>query len=95
MKNPDNPPFVVSAVHGRVSMDLNAHYKGQRWPENRVRGLLTDRKIEQYRREGFYSPEWRAARREIWAKRQKKREPKENRDGNFLKIDGRLIYSPI
>lgn len=83
-----------TSAHG-ISMDLDAHYKTQHWPANRIGGLLTDRKIEHYRRNGFYSEDFRGARRDIWAKRKKKRDAYETRDGNFIKTDGRLIYNPI
>lgn len=56
-----------------------------------VRGPLTDRKIEQYRKMGFYSNEWRTARKEFW----KNRETRKRVHSNFVQAeDGRLIYSP-
>lgn len=57
-----------------------------------IRGFLTDKKVEHYRKQGYYSEEWRSARRELWARRAEKRK----RRGNFLEAeDGRLIYSPL
>lgn len=56
-----------------------------------LRKRLTDRKIAQYEREGYYSPEIKAARRELWAKRAAKRA---QRDGNFIVSEGRPIFSP-
>lgn len=52
------------------------------------RALLTDRKIEQYRKRGFYDPEYRKARKEFAEKKHRKR------SGNFVESDGRMIYSP-
>lgn len=53
---------------------------------------LTDRRIEQYRKAGWYSEEFREARRELMAKNRVKRAV---REGSFLKQqDGRLIYAP-
>lgn len=56
------------------------------------RGRLTDRKIAQYERKGFYSAEYRAARKELMERKAKKQL---NRSGNFdVAGDGRLIYNP-
>ena len=65
------------------------------WNEARlsVRKRLTDRKIAEYERRGFYSEEYREARRELWAKQAAKRQSLRN--GNFVERDGRLIYSPL
>ena len=53
-----------------------------------ILGPLTDRKIEKYAADGWYSEEFRKARREL---RNKKK-----RVGNFLECqDGRFIYSPL
>lgn len=57
-----------------------------------VRGPLTDKKIEKYREQGWYSPEFRQARREMFARRKEKQE---RREGNFLVGEnGRLVFSP-
>jgi hypothetical protein len=56
-----------------------------------IRGRLTDRKIAQYERLGYYSSEYRTARRERMAKQQSQRL---KRDGSFVTRDGRLIYAP-
>ena len=53
-----------------------------------MRGPLTDKRIEHYQQRGFYSAEYKAARRELMAKRAAKR------DGNWVERDGRWIYSP-
>jgi hypothetical protein len=55
------------------------------------RGFLTDRKIEQYRKAGWYSEAYRTARRELMDKKQKQREA---REGGFVRVEGRLIYAP-
>jgi len=52
---------------------------------------LTDRRIAQYQKAGYYSPEWQAARREMWARRAARQS---ERQGNFTVTDGRMIYSP-
>jgi hypothetical protein len=58
-----------------------------------MRGPLTDRKIEQYEKRGYYSAEFREARREMWQRQQAKRM---RRDGNFLlREDGSRIYAPL
>lgn len=65
------------------------------WSQTRllVRGKLTDRKIEKYMAEGWYSQEVKDMRRERQARRNAK---KMKRDGSFLiAADGRKIYSPI
>lgn len=55
-----------------------------------VCGPLTDKKIEKYRREGYYSEAYREARRELWNKR------RQRRDGNFLvRPDGTKVFSPM
>lgn len=60
------------------------------------RGPLTDRQIAKYQARGFYSPEYRKARKEIMDKKRVKRlELEARREGNFLTVDGRLIYSPL
>ena len=52
------------------------------------RGELTDRKIDKYIKAGFYSAEFREARRALMAKKAK-------RQGNFIQTEsGKLIYSP-
>lgn len=54
--------------------------------------LLTDARIEYYRARGWYSAELREMRRE---RNRKRMERQALREGNFLKQDGRLIYSPL
>jgi len=52
-------------------------------------GPLTDRKIEKYRTQGYYSQEFKEARKKLQAMRRGKRE------GNFTRTVERLIYSPL
>lgn len=55
-----------------------------------IRGPLTNKKIEAYRQQGYYSPEFREARREYMKRKQRLRK------GNFVEgEEGRLIYSPL
>lgn len=53
-----------------------------------MHGPLTDRKIAKYEKEGWYSDEFRQARREKMAR-------KSSRNGNFIVRDGSLIYNPL
>lgn len=48
---------------------------------------LTNRDIAKYETRGYYSPEFREARRAFWEQRKSKR-------SNFSTRDGRLIYCP-
>jgi len=68
------------------------------WNETRMllRGPLTDKRIEYYRERGWYSAEFREARRGLIASQNAKRQEREaRREGNFLVFsDGRQIYSP-
>lgn len=57
-----------------------------------VLGPLTDRKIEKYREKGWYSAEFKEARKKLMEK--KRIENHVRRVGNFFESDGRLIYSP-
>jgi len=64
-----------------------------RWPKAQVGLKLTDKRIEFYRKHGYYSAEIRQARRELWEMRERRRDAK--RVGNFLQSEsGSLIYSP-
>lgn len=79
-----------------IDMDLGTHYPRPSFDRMMLRGPLTDRKIAKYAREGWYSNELREFRRERNAKRLAKRQAREAiREGNFIKQDGRLIYSPL
>lgn len=64
------------------------------WNTDRMlfKGLLTDRKIKKYQEKGWYSAEFREARRKLMEK--KRIENHVRRVGNFFESDGRLIYSP-
>jgi hypothetical protein len=50
--------------------------------------LLTDRDISKYAAKGYYSAEFREARKTLWQNRAQKRK------SNFVSRDGRLIYCP-
>lgn len=51
---------------------------------------LTDKRIAHYEARGYYSAEFREARRQHMAKKSKVR-----RAGNFMTLeDGRMVYSP-
>ncbi len=66
------------------------------WNEARLlmRGRLTDKLISKYQRKGYYSHEFKEARRELMAKKKARRDAV--RSGNFLTTsDGRLVYSPL
>jgi hypothetical protein len=68
-------------------MDPRVNLKGRRL-DNVIGKELTDRKIEEYIKRGFYSEEFRQARRDL-------RNRRGRRDGNFLVFpDGRRVYSP-
>jgi len=54
---------------------------------------LTDKRIDFYKERGWYSSEFREARRELQAMKQKRQA---KRSGNFIEmIDGSLVFSPI
>lgn len=57
-----------------------------------LKGPLTDRKIQKYQKEGWYSPEMKQKRRE---RQEKKAARRARREGNFI-VDkmGSAIYSP-
>lgn len=59
-----------------------------------MRGKLTDKQIDAYAKAGWYSPAFREARREAWQRQQAKRIDRAKRSGNFLVVDGRMIFSP-
>ena len=72
-----------------ITMSPDAHYRTG-WPSvGFMRGPLTDRKIAKYQKLGYYSAEFREARKELQARKRK-------RKGNFVESeDGRLVYSPL
>ncbi len=82
------------AQHGDP-YDFNENRVPSGWNEAKLMRLapLTDRKIDRYEKLGYYSPEYRAARRELQERKAAKRA---NRQGNFdIASDGRLIYRPL
>jgi hypothetical protein len=52
---------------------------------------LTDARIARYRKLGYYSAAFQSARREFWTNQAARRTA---REGNFDKVDGRLIFRP-
>lgn len=63
------------------------------WSESRMlrRSKLTDKQIRKYEEQGWYSVEFKEARRERMLKQSKSRK----REGNFdVAEGGRLIYRP-
>jgi hypothetical protein len=65
-----------------------------------LKGPLTDRAIDRYKAQGWYSDEMRAARKERQAKKAEQRQRAaarrgEKRGGNFIVREGRMIYSPL
>lgn len=73
-----------------VSMSPAAHYVGSNsWSRRAImRGKLTDRRIDQLRKAGYYDPDAIKARADY------RRRAAIAKRGNFLEVDGRLIYSP-
>lgn len=57
-----------------------------------IRGKLTDKQIDRYIKAGYYSSDYRKARKEYWKKKAERR----RRFGNFEQAeDGRLVYNPF
>ena len=56
-----------------------------------IRGPLTDRKINEYAKRGWYSSEYKAARRD---RMNKQRSKQAVREGSFLRTGNTLIYAP-
>lgn len=95
------PPDVAAAnarhdaEHGDYR-DFNETRVRSAWDESRImrRKALTDRKIKQYEAQGYYSPAFRDARRELQDRKAARREARAMRDGNFDIIQGRMVYRP-
>lgn len=93
-EDPYVDPIELAAANQRhdaqlhsVPMDPSVPIRS-RWASSNVpKGELTDKKINKYQKLGYYSPEYRQARKEFQAK-------KRARSGNFDLIDGRMIYRP-
>ena len=60
------------------------------WPDIHYKGPLTDKEIAQYQEAGFYSAEFREARK-LWMARK----ISSRREGNFIRTEDGIIYSPI
>lgn len=88
-----------------ISMDPSVRYGKGPWEKAIVGKLLTDRKIRQYEKEGFYKVEARSARKELRDMRafrhrlnqvSRDQEHMERISQNIYRAaDGRLIYSPV
>lgn len=63
------------------------------WKESMflMKGPLTDKQIEKYAAKGYYSEEYRSARRQLI---EHKKQKQQEREGNFLLQEGRMIYAP-
>lgn len=63
------------------------------WNETRLsrRKPLTDKKIQKYIEQGYYSAEYRKARKELQV-----RKAKAKRVGNFIESEpGKFVYAPL
>lgn len=63
------------------------------------RGVLTDKKIRAYAKAGYYSAEYKAARKKLMDKKTAQHNfynatQTFTKRGNFIERDGRLIYAP-
>ena len=65
-------------------------YRAPKCYDNIVGKPLTDRRIEYYEKRGWYEAENKAARK----KRAEERAARQQRKGNFVQRDGRMIYCP-
>ena len=83
---PDNARF--DREHDRTFAFSRIHCAFR--PDQLIRkGKLTDKKIAKYEASGYYSDDFRQARKQLWQKKSQRR-------GNFdLTDDGRMIYRPI
>jgi hypothetical protein len=72
----------------------NRHPLRGSWNESRLLmgKRLTDRRIGQYQKRGYYTEAFRQARRELM---ERKRGNRIQREGNFVEQNGRMIYSPL
>lgn len=55
---------------------------------------LTDWKIAEYKRRGYYSAAFREARADLLRRKRIRHEVRSKRQGLFIEREGRLIYSP-
>jgi len=72
-----------------VTMDPSARLRASGGFDNVVRGKLTDRKIEQYIKEGYYTAEFKEERKKLMDRKRARRQ------GNFNLVDDRMIYNPL
>lgn len=76
-----------------ICMDPRVRYGNSNLEQKAImRGPLTDRRIEQYERTGYFDADRIEARKQYRFERARQRK----RSGNFRTTqDGRLIYSPV
>lgn len=100
MSKQSSPNSATDRLAQQWEGERNAIYEGiplrpirSTWNETRllVGDRLNDRKIAEYVRRGFYTEEFRQARRD----HREKKYPKSKRTGSFVERDGRMIYSPL
>lgn len=80
-----------------ISMDRTVRYWGSGWKATERGPKLTDRRIERYRKLGYYSAEFREERRKLMEKKAFKTRMDRvgEEEGNFRTgALGQLIYSP-
>jgi len=98
-QEPFVPPEELRAANLKHDLEHGdvGEYSSQRirsaWSEGRLigRGPLTDKKIAKYDKAGWFSAEFKEARKRLMVKKQSARA---RRDGNFDIVDGRMIYRP-
>ncbi len=60
------------------------------------RGPLTDKQISKYQAQGWYTAEFKEARRSLMDKKTAKTQAYlAKREGNFTLTNGRLVYNPV
>jgi hypothetical protein len=96
LDDPDIDPYVLRVANfahdqalARAGIDPAVHIRSGWTGKMGTTGPLTDKKIAKYQALGYYSEEFREARRKLASIRKAKRQ------GNFTQIGDRLIYSPL
>jgi hypothetical protein len=98
-QEPYVPPEELRAANERHDLEHGdlREFSSQRirssWSEGRLvgRGPLTDKKIAKYAKAGWFSADFKEARRSLMLKKHAQRK---RREGNFDIVDGRMIYRP-
>lgn len=93
-------PLLLAKANGACDAQLASYHLSthdrlrSNWRSEPLRStLLTDKQIAHYEELGYYSAEYRAARREFMARYLVRAQRK--REGNFRKEGERLIFSPL